>query len=87
MRLKQDARKFARGTLALCPHLDGDQLCAIADFAYNAGLGNLKASTLLKRLREGRWEHAQRELRRWVYGGGRRLAGLVLRREAEAALL
>ena len=87
LRLEQDAIRFARGTLILCPMLDGERLCAIADFAYNLGLGNLRASTLRKRLQEGRWEAARDELRRWVNGGGRRLPGLVLRREAEAALL
>lgn len=86
-RLEQDAIKFARGTLMLCPALAGDRICAIADFAYNLGLGNLKASTLRRRLNEDRMEEARRELRRWVNGGGRKLPGLVLRREAEAALL
>lgn len=86
-RMEQDALQFAIGTLRLCPNLDGERLCAIADFAYNAGLGNLKASTLRKRIQEGHLEAARRELRRWVYGGGRKLPGLVLRREAEAALL
>ena len=86
-RLEQDAIRFAVGVLKLCPHLAGARLCAIADFAYNLGLGNLGASTLLKRLRSERWEDARREIRRWVYAGGRKLRGLVLRREAEAALL
>lgn len=86
-RLEQDALKFAHGTLTLCPALDGERLCAIADFSYNLGLGRLKASTLRRRLEEGRWDAARDELRRWVYGGGRKLPGLVLRREAEAALL
>ena len=86
-RLEQDAIKFARGTLLLSPNLDGERLCAISDFSYNLGLGAFRASTLRKRLQEGRWEAARRELRRWVNGGGRKLAGLVIRREAEAALL
>lgn len=87
MRLEQDALKFASGTMILCPDLAGNRLCAIADFAYNLGLGNLKASTLRKRLNEGLMEDAKRELRRWVNGGGRKLPGLVVRREVEASLL
>lgn len=86
-RLHNDALKFAKGTLALCPDLSGDALCAIADFAYNLGLGRLRASTLRRRINEGDYEAAAAELRKWVRGGGRVLRGLVLRREAEAALL
>lgn len=86
-RMEMDAAKFATGTLLLCPALTGDSLCAIADFAYNLGLGNLKASTLRRKLLAGDYEAARRELERWVYGGGRKLPGLVLRRQAEAALL
>ena len=86
-RLEQDAIKFARGTLLACPQLAGERLCAVADFAYNLGLGALRGSTLRRRVNEGDWEAARRELRRWIRGGGRVLPGLVIRREAEAALL
>jgi lysozyme len=86
-RLKIDAERFARETRLLCPFLDGDPLCAIADFAYNLGTGRLKASTLRRKLNAGDIDGAANELRKWVNGGGRRLLGLVLRREAERALL
>lgn len=86
-RLEMDAARFAQGANLLCPSLEGDGLCAIADFAYNLGLGALKASTLRKKLNEGDYEGARRELMKWVRGGGRVLPGLVLRRSAEAALL
>lgn len=86
-RLAQDALHFAQGALALCPGLRGDALCAIADFAYNLGLGRLKASTLRRKINAEDWEGARVELAKWVRGGGRVLPGLVLRRVAEAALL
>lgn len=86
-RLEQDCARFAQGTLAACPGLRGDALCAIADFAYNLGLGRLKASTLRRRINAGDMEGAKVELAKWVRGGGRVLPGLVLRRAAEAALL
>ena len=88
-RLSADLAKFLHGTIMLCPLLAERPaaLGAITDFSFNLGLGNLRASTLRKRLNEGMVEEARRELRRWVNGGGRRLPGLVLRREAEAALL
>lgn len=85
-RMEQDALRFAKGTLILCPAL-GDRLPAIADFSYNLGFGNLRASTLRKKLNAGDYERAKSELRRWVRGGGRILPGLVLRRETEALLL
>jgi lysozyme len=90
MRLVKDAIRFAVGAITLCPVLatesDG-RLSAITDFAYNLGLGRLKASTLRKRINAGAWQAACSELRKWVWAGGKKLAGLVLRREAEAALL
>lgn len=86
-RMLMDAQKFARGTLALCPSLTGNKLSAIADFSYNLGLGRLKASTLRRKVNAGDWSGVPAELRKWVNGGGRRLPGLVLRREAEIALL
>lgn len=86
-RMLMDAQKFARGTLALCPSLTGNKLSAIADFSYNLGLGRLKASTLRRKVNAGDWSGVPAELRKWVNGGGRKLTGLVLRREAEIALL
>lgn len=86
-RLDIDAHRFARETMAACQGLDGERLCAIADFAYNCGTAALRGSTLRRRLLAEDWDSARHELRRWVRGGGRVLPGLVLRREVEAALL
>jgi lysozyme len=86
-RLERDAVRFAMQTAILCPALDGNILCAIADFSYNLGIGRLKASTLRRRLNAEDWTGAQTELRKWVWAAGRKLPGLVLRREAEAGML
>lgn len=86
-RMLVDAQKFARGTLALCPSLEGGQLCALSDFSYNLGLGRLKTSTLRRKANAGDWTAVPAELRKWVRGGGKVLRGLVLRREAEIALI
>ena len=87
-RMQDDALRFALGVLRLAPgKLVGERLCAIADFAYNCGLGNFQASTLRRRILADDWDDVPAQLRRWVYGGGRVLPGLVLRREAEAALV
>lgn len=86
-RLTKDAVRFAVGVLALCPKLSGDRLCASGDCAYNIGLAAFRASTLRRKLNAEDFEAAKTELRKWVHGGGRKLPGLVIRREAEAALL
>lgn len=86
-RLIRDAHAFLKATKALCPDLTDSQLASIADFAYNLGIGRLKASTLKKRLNEGNMELAAKELKKWVYGGGKKLPGLVSRRQAEVELL
>lgn len=86
-RLMHDAVRFLKATQALCPNLEGERLGAIADFAYNLGIGRLKSSTLRKKLNEGDFESASRELKKWVNGGGKKLNGLVVRRDAEAEYL
>jgi lysozyme len=86
-RMAMEAARFAKAALLLCPAIEGDSLSAIADFAYNLGIGALRASTLRKRVNEGDYERARQELARWVRGGGRVLPGLVLRRSVEASLL
>lgn len=61
------------------------QYDALVDFAYNLGLGNLKSSTLLRKIKEGApTGDIQAQFRRWVYAGGKVLKGLVRRREWEA---
>lgn len=71
----------------LSPGLSGDRLVAIADFIFNLGPTRYASSTLRRRVNEEDWCGARREIRRWVFGGGRKLPGLILRREAEATLL
>ena len=66
--------------------INQNQFDALVDFAYNAGAGNLQRSTLLRKLNTGDYEGASHEFGRWVYGGGKKLNGLVKRREAERLL-
>ena len=72
----------------LCPSVDTpERMAALIDFAYNLGAGNLKASTLRKRVNAGDWGSAPYELKKWDKAGGRILRGLTIRRAAEAALI
>lgn len=59
---------------------------ALTSFVYNAGEGNFSKSTLLRKLNAGDVPGACDELRRWVYAKGKKLNGLVNRREAEREL-
>jgi lysozyme len=88
--LAQDLVIALKATLRFCPVLATEpesRLAAIVDFTFNLGAGRLQTSTLRRRLNQRDWIAAGRELRRWVYGGGKVLPGLVTRREAEFALL
>lgn len=88
--LRQDLRTALDATLRYCPVLATEpetRLAAIVDFTFNLGAGRLQTSTLRRRINEQDWVEAARELRRWVYGGGKVLPGLVTRREAEVAFL
>ena len=61
------------------------QFDALVSFAFNLGIGRLQRSTLLKTIRNGGSKaQIQREFKRWVFGGGKQLPGLVKRREWEA---
>jgi lysozyme len=85
-----DLRRALTATLRYCPVLSTEpewRLAAIVDFTFNLGAGRLQTSTLRRRVNQRNWLGAGQELRRWVYGGGKALPGLVMRREAEALQL
>ncbi len=83
----QIERTYLPAVQTLCPGVDGARLAALTDFAFNLGVGALRASTLRRRVLAGDWAAVPGELRRWVRGGGRVLPGLVRRREAEIVLI
>lgn len=61
------------------------QFDALVSFTYNVGVGNLKNSTLLKKImHDAPTAEIQKEFLRWTTSGGKRLAGLVKRRSWEA---
>ena len=61
------------------------QFDALVSLAFNIGIERLTRSALLKTIRSGGSKaDITREFKRWVYGGGKRLPGLVKRREWEA---
>ena len=56
---------------------------AFTSLAYNIGVGNFRRSSLLKKLNKGDYAGACKAIKSWVYAGGKKLPGLVKRREAE----
>jgi lysozyme len=65
--------------------LNQSQYDALVSFTFNVGAGALQRSTLRQVLLRGEMARAPDEFRRWVFAGGRKLSGLVQRREAEIA--
>jgi len=87
MLIQQIIRVYLPGVQRHCPGLPDEAQIATTDFAFNLGLNALGQSTLKRRLNSGDWRRAAEEINKWVYGGGKVLPGLVLRRQAEATLL
>lgn len=72
-----------------CIHKDinENQFAALVSFAYNVGIGNLKSSTLLKKVNANPNDATIRtEFQKWNRASGKVLTGLTRRREAEANL-
>lgn len=81
---------YIMDTLKACPRLwlcPPEVIAAISDFTYNLGAARLRSSTLRRKINAGEWPAAYRELEKWVNGGGRKLPGLVRRRQAEIQLI
>lgn len=85
--LAKDLAVFERGVLnCVKVPLNQNQFDVLVDFAYNAGLGALQKSTLLKKVNAGDFDAVPAELMKWTKGGGKELPGLVRRRQAEIAV-
>jgi lysozyme len=66
--------------------LNQQQLDALISFTFNCGAGSLSVSTLRARLNRGDYAAVPHELNKWVFSSGKRLPGLVRRRQAEGVL-
>jgi len=84
--LKRDIVKYEIAVMDLVKvKLTQNQFDVLTDFAYNAGVGNLKSSTMLKKINSGDLDAVPAELMKWTKGGGKVLPGLVRRRQAAGA--
>lgn len=86
--LRNDLIQFESSVDALCvDSLNANQFSALVSFCYNLGAGNLKSSTLLKKVnRNPNDKTIAQEFKKWNKDGGVVLNGLIKRREAESNL-
>jgi lysozyme len=56
---------------------------ALVDFVYNVGTGNFASSTLLRDINAGDLAAAALDFEKWDHAGGKVMAGLLRRRQAE----
>ena len=83
--LRRDVEEAECSVLRLIsvPISDG-QFDALVSFTFNLGSGALQRSTLRQKINRGESTDAPREFQRWVWAKGRKLPGLIRRRQAEA---
>lgn len=85
-RLRRDIT-VAESAISRCVRvpLSQGELDAYTSLAFNIGTDAFCRSTLVVKLNGGDYAGACEEIKRWVYAGGRRVPGLVSRREKEYA--
>lgn len=85
--LKNDIKisEQAVGRLVEVP-IEQHQFDALVSFAFNLGQKSLENSTLLRLINNLEFLVASKQFGRWVYANGKKLDGLVRRRQAEADL-
>jgi lysozyme len=82
------ANDFSAKVVKLVPsHITPNQFGALVSFSYNCGIANLQKSTLLKKVIANHNDPSiKAEFLKWNKAGGKVLAGLTRRREAESNL-
>jgi len=85
--LEQDIEKFEKYVnVNVVVELNQSQFDALVAWTFNLGVGNLRQSTMLKKLNEGDYQSVPSEMKRWNKAGGKTLDGLIRRRKAEGLL-
>ena len=82
--LVKDVEAAERSVLRLITvPLTNGQFDALVSFTFNLGAGALQRSTLRRKVNREEHDDVPAEFLRWVWAGGKKLRGLVRRREAE----
>jgi lysozyme len=86
--LKHDVAKFELAVDAMTTDkVNQNQFDALVSFAYNLGTEALRKSTLLKVVNANPNDpRIKKEFQKWVYADGKKLGGLIKRRQDEANL-
>jgi lysozyme len=66
--------------------MNQSQFDSLISWTYNLGPNNLKKSSMLRVLNEGKYDEVPAQMKRWNKAKGKVLAGLTRRREAEALM-
>lgn len=84
---RKDLQPLENELSAMNLNINQNMFDALISFAYNVGMGVLKRSTLLKKVKHNPKDTSiEYEFMRWVYCGAVYLKGLERRRKAEADL-
>ena len=92
---EEQATDLLRQDVAIAEHavvqhinvpLTNGQFDALVSFTFNLGSGALQRSTLRRKLNRQEYRLAAKEFGRWVWADGKKLKGLIRRRQAEAEL-
>jgi len=85
--LEKDVAKFEKYVSSnVKVELNQSQFDALVAWTFNLGVGNLRESTMLKKLNKADYTSVPNEMKRWNKAGGKTLDGLIRRRNAEALL-
>lgn len=85
--LQQDLTGFENRVAAMVRvPLTDNQFAALVSLSYNVGSGAVQNSSLIRSLNAGNYADAADRFLRFSFAGGRQLAGLLRRRQAERTL-
>ena len=85
--LENDIAKFEKYVSDnVIVELNQSQFDALVAWTFNLGVGNLRSSTMLKKLNETDYVSVPSEMKRWNKASGKTLDGLIRRRLAESLL-
>lgn len=66
--------------------INQNQFDALVSFVYNVGIQALRTSTLLRLVNENKFIAASSEFKKWIWANGKKMPGLIIRRERERLL-
>lgn len=86
--LEQDIETYLKAVLIACPSLEHypNRLAACISLAYNIGTGAFASSSVARHINKGDYRAAADAFLLWVNACGKKLEGLVKRRQAEQAI-